>query len=295
MAQDSDDERFQLAVHAMVRLIRQSSAHVVSSVHKMSTWFDNAPSWTPFRTDYDAAAAGDHLIAFRQRIEHVQTMSGALQSHLQGLEVLAAHDTFHPLPATPITRAVAEISATCAWILQADINADARAARTYAALFHSIERGIAEMGVSDATKFAVSRELLVAELRDQGVSVVRRDKTGVKTDEIVQVKVGRSYARTNFQISQRVLEEIPAIGNLYSALSGATHGEYMHVAASWERPDAQARMIGMVVARSVEAWSRAVHAWVGVTPRPVFNQHDVDNLGRSIPLDVLASYAAQDG
>lgn len=78
---------------------------------------------------------GPSLIAFQQRINHVESMSNGLLSHLEGRNVLLRHDTFYPLPAIPIVRSIAEIAASCSWMLNTDIDSDARDARAYASLF----------------------------------------------------------------------------------------------------------------------------------------------------------------
>lgn len=282
-AEDDDDARFQLAAEATRRLVGQCRAHVAGATTKLSFRLENAPASTPFATDYASAAQGDHLIAFEQRIKHVEAMCNALLAHLRGLEVLLNHDTFYPLPAVSIARAAAEVSASCAWILDSTIGSDERAARAYAALFRSIEKNISETLTSDSEATERLRERLVKELSGRGIRVVRRVKDKKITAEVAQVLVGRAHAKTNFQYSQRIAEEIPSIGGMYSGMSGAAHGEHVYISTSWDSPDMFARMIGVVVHRSVEAWSRAIHSWIGVQPGPFINQNDVKNLIRSMP------------
>ncbi len=290
MAGDDDEYRFYLAVGAARKIVSQCRAHVESATSKLSSRVERAASATPHGRDLAAASDGDHSLAYRQRIAHVESMCNALLSHLRGLEVLLLHDTFYPLPAIPVVRSIAEVAASCSWILDSNIGPDERAARAYASLFRSLETTISATLPADAAMATMLRESLIQELRGRGVRVVRRVRNEVQTDEVSQVHVGRSQAKTNYQYSLRVATEIPLIAGTYSGMSGITHGEYTHLSSSWDSPDTHARLIGLVSQRSVEAWSRAVHTWVGVEPGPFINPNDQKNLIRSMPRALLAEF-----
>lgn len=95
--------------------------------------------------------------------------------------------------------------------------------------------------------------------------------------------VNHAHAKTGFQYSQRIAAEIPAIAGLYSHMSGISHGESLHISSALETPAAIVRTIGYVTARSVEAWSVAVHALVDVEPAPFLNPDDMQHLVDSMP------------
>ncbi|GAA3776426.1 hypothetical protein GCM10022240_29900 [Microbacterium kribbense] len=134
--------------------------------------------------------------------------------------------------------------------------------------------------------------MLIEHLDGTGVVVTRGyDKAKCKPKlEVAQVAVGNAYAKTNFQYTQRIREQIPSSGGMYSVLSGIAHGEMIPVSTAWETPDTLARVVGTVVHQSVSAWSRAVHDWVGVTPAPFLNQSDIDDLIASMPEDFIADF-----
>ncbi|MEV4852315.1 hypothetical protein [Microbacterium sp. LM3X-1.2] len=285
-----DDERFQRAGHASRRLVAQCLAHVRSATSKLPGRIDAAPSWTDYGVDLSAAVAGSHVRAFRHRGDEVESTCNALVSHLEGLRVLVDHDTLHSLPAITITRSIAEVSASTSWLLCPGLSADERAARAYAALFRSVESSKA---ASPETSGRI-RERLILELAKAGVRIQRAvDKHKNPTDEVAQVLVGRSNAKTRFQFTQRIADEIPALGTMYGTLSGIAHGEHLFVSTSWETPDTYARAIGVVTYRAVEAWSRSIHEWVGVTAAPFLNGTDIHNLLQSIPSDLREEFETE--
>lgn len=73
------------------------------------------------------------------------------------------------------------------------------------------------------------------------------------------------------------------MGTLYSALSGVAHGEQMHLATTWETPDSLARLIGRVAQWSVQAWSLAVHEWIGVSHGSFISREHLCRLLASTP------------
>lgn len=226
---------------------------------------------------------------------HLEAQCNAVSSHLEGARTLLNSDPILMLPAVPIVRAIAEVSASCAWGLDSDATSDERAARSYATAFRSLETVIALLGAgtADARPLAELRGRLVAQMEEQGYGVVRRNKNGVSTDEIAQVRVGDAYVKTNFQFSQRVREEIPSVGVFYAGMSGITHGEPSYLASTWETPDVLARMLGVVILRSTEAWSSAVHTWIGATPPRFVNSGDYANLMRSMPPERLTEFVSR--
>ncbi|MFJ2543072.1 hypothetical protein [Microbacterium sp. NPDC087589] len=170
------------------------------------------------------------------------------------------------------------------------MSADERAARAYAALFRSFDSNRASF--DDSSRQFRSR--LIAQLEESHVRVTMAlDKKNRPTDDVAQVFVGRSHAKTRFNYSQRIAEEIPSMGTLYSGLSGVAHGEHLHVSTSWATPDTYVRLIGIVAYRSIEAWSRSLHAWVDVTAAPFLNPNDVEDLIQSIPADLIAEFDAE--
>lgn len=292
MSNEDEDDRFQSAAFAARRIVTQCRAHVEKSTAKLSARTDRASPKSPYGIDAIATAAGTHLIAFEQRIEHVESMCNALVSHLRGLEVLLQQDTLHPLPAIPITRSIAEVSASCSWMLNPKLDFDQRAARSYAALFRAIDASITASRGGDSSRTTEFRQRLVDEVTAHGVRVVRRVKDGKVLEEVAQVTVGRAHAKTGFQYSRRVADEIPRVAGLYSGMSGVAHGEHIPIATSWDAPDAYARMIGAVARWSVGSWSQAVHSWVGVEPGEFVNHVDYDRLVRSMPPRHPAEFSA---
>ncbi|MBZ4488091.1 hypothetical protein LQ938_11545 [Microbacterium sp. cx-55] len=283
---DNDaEQRFQLAAGASRRIVRQSRTHAERVTARLSDWINAVPATisTPCGRDKVQALAGDHLSSFGQRLEHLEAQCNAIVSHLSGVQTLLFSDPFQMLPSVPIARAVAEISASCAWELDSRVDSDERAARSYAMAFRSIETVIAQLDGSEAEQLEQLRERLVERLRSQGYGVVRKDRDGVTTNEVVQVKVGRRYAKIGFQYSQRIAAEIPALGSLYASMSGLTHGEPSYLATNWGTPDAVARLLGVVTLRSVEAWSVAIHRWIGASNPPFTNRGHYEDLMRSVP------------
>lgn len=285
-----DDARFQLAATATRRIVHQCRTHVHEAVARLADRFETAPSSTAYGTDAAAASQGQHRLSVDWKIDYTETTSNALRSHLNGLDVILKEDTFYPIPAMTITRAIAEVAASTSWSLASHISADERAARGYAGLFRSMDKVISSSLESDATRQAEIREALIASLESRRVRVVRRVVKEVQTKEVAQIIVGRAHAKTGFQYSRRVLEEIPAVGETYSGMSGVAHGEPLHLSTSWLVPDTYARLIGLVVHESVEAWSRAVHGWVGVQPGPFVNPRERQKLLQSIPAKYRASF-----
>lgn len=270
------------------RIVSQCRAHVQRTASNLPSWVEHAPKRTPYGVERAAAEAGRHAIALRHRVEHLESTTNALLSHLEGLHVLWKEDTFHPLPMIPIARAIAEIAASAAWMFEPEVTQDERTARGYSALFRSFD---ASMASSPEVATEV-RERLVVELRARGIEVLRRrSKEGVELDEVAQVRVGRVGSKTRVPYSQRIAEQIPSIAGTYSGMSGIAHGETMHLSTIWDTPDTHARLVGTVVHNSVTAWSRAVHSWVGVDAGLFLNQNDLDNLIKSMPPDYLAEFS----
>ncbi|WP_431074149.1 hypothetical protein [Microbacterium phyllosphaerae] len=287
---EDDDARFQQAGYAMRRLVSQCTAHVRTAGAKLPERMTKAPPATDYATDYAAALSGTHDIAYGHRLKQVESSCNALLSHLEGLRGLVHLETLHTLPAITIARSIAELSASSCWLLRSGLSADERAARAYAALFRSFDSNRASF--DDSSRQFRSR--LIAQLEESHVRVTMAlDKKNRPTDEVAQVFVGRSHAKTRFNYSQRITEEIPSMGTLYSGLSGVAHGEHLHVSTSWATPDTYVRLIGIVAYRSIEAWSRSLHAWVGVTAAPFLNPNDVEDLIQSIPADLIAEFDAE--
>lgn len=286
---DDDDVRFQQAGHAMRRLVSQCTSHVRTAAAKLSERMTQAPPTTDYALDLAAARSNIHTIAYSHRLKQVESTCNALLSQLEGLRALVHLETLHSLPAITIARAIAELSASSCWLLKAGLSGDERAARAYAALFRSIDANRAS-----SVSIGQYRVRLIEQLNRSHVRVeMALDKKRRPTDEVAQVFVGRSHAKTRFNYSQRIAAEIPTMGTLYSGLSGVAHGEHLHVSTSWETPDTYARLIGVVAHRSIEAWSRSLHAWVGVTPAPFLNPYDVENLIQSIPPELVAEFDAE--
>lgn len=294
-----DEERFQLAANAARRLASQSLAHAERVSSKMSDRIATAVPSSPYGVDEARALSGEHLLAFKQMIDHVEATCNALVSHLAGLKRLLDDDTFHPLPAMVLARSIAEVAASCVWMLRSGLSSDERAARGYAALFFAVQGSIAGSRPEDAERMKKLRDELIEELGQPGagVKVERRVKDGVPQEDVAQIAVGRgrarARARVQFSYSQRVRDEIPSVSQLYSALSGVVHGEHASITTSWNTPDAYARVIGHVAAESTFAWSCAVHEWVGATPGVFLNQSDRQNILRSMPKPTRAEFIAK--
>ena len=291
MSDNRESERLQQAARAAQRLVSQCRAHVTRVTSRLSDWTKGAPSTSPLGIDVAAVKAGNHYVAFQQRIRQVESDSNAIASHLHGLEILMKSETFHPLPAVAITRSISELCANLAWILDQRVGMEERAARGYASLFRAIE----STSAAAPTHAEEARDKLIAILDATKVRINRAvDKsTGSERPEVAQVIVGKAQAKTRFQYSQRIRDQIPSLGHMYSLMSGIAHGESAHVSTSWDTPDALARLVGTVTHRAVNAWSLAVHHWVGIAPAPFLNQTDIDNLIDSMPPDLLAEFKAR--
>ncbi len=234
-----------------------------------------------------------HPVAFGQRIRHVEACNNALVSHLSGLEVLFSDTTFRPLPAVSITRSIAEAAASGAWILYPRVDRDTRNARAYASLFRSIETFVPRTQARGFDDLDRLRDRLAEELHMRGGRAVRRVKNGEQTREVAQVTLRRGHAKVGFQYSQRIAECIPLIAGTYAGMSGMVHGEPQHITTTTESPGTMARLIGLVVRRSVEAWSNAIHSWVDAETAAFINEDDWDNLTRSIPPELVAQFEAE--
>jgi len=291
-----EEQCFQLAVGAARQLVSQSLAHAERVSARMGDRVAAAVLTSPVGVDRARMLGGEHPIAFQHILEHVEATSNALVSQLTGLKLLLDNDTFHPLPASVIARAIAEVAASCAWIVRpADSNT--RFARGYAALFFALQRGISDAAPGAGLK--EQRDELIEQLKDTQVVLEHRLKGGIQQEDIGQVFVGagpnkdRGRAKVSFTYSQRVQDEIPRVGPLYSALSGAVHGSHASIRQSWKTPDSGARAIAHVVTVSTEAWSAAVHEWVGVQAGPFLNERDRQNVLLSIPEATYARVAGK--
>lgn len=223
-----------------------------------------------------------------------QDATNGLISQLRGLDYLLNSEIFLPTPAVSIVRSVVEISATTAWLLRADVSLEDRAARAYACAFRGVEKADKALSGSSDLDLPGIREKLVQHVRTEGAIAVRRVKNGVPQLEVASVDVGKSHARVEFNYSQRIAHEIPRMQNLYSALSGIVHGEQIHLSSAWETPDALARLIGRVTQWSVQAWSDAVHGWVGVEHGRFVNRADLADLLATTPDDHKKLFGAPD-
>ncbi len=117
-----------------------------------------------------------------------------------------------------------------------------------------------------------------------------RDESGALTDRVAQVRVNNASEKVGSRYAHRVAKEIPLIASTSSNLSAIVHGESMHIAATCETPATYARLIGAVVLRSTEAWSAAVHDWVGVLPASITYPGDWEKLVASIPAGLRAEF-----
>lgn len=297
---DDDDERFQLAANAARRLISQCLSHVERVIAKMDTRIAAAVPASPYGRDEARALAGEHLLAFKQILEHVEATTNALVTHLTGLKLILDDHTFLPLPAMVIARAVAEVAASGTWILHPGLSSNERAARGYAAMFAAVENSILASRPEDAASIRALRDDLIQQLGQPGTDVKiehRVNDDGTVQEDVAQVFVGmgreRARAKVRFNYSQRVKDEIPHASGLYSALSGVAHGQHASITTSWSTPDAYARVIAHVVVESTEAWSGAVHDWVGASAGPFLNDDDRANVLRSIPEATRANAEAK--
>lgn len=289
------DERFQLAAHATQRIVHQCRVHVERTVARLPTWLAAASASSAYGADRSAANEGRHRLALEWRVNHAETASNAILSHLRGLDVLLQQDMFLALPAMTIVRSITEVAASTSWTLSSEVDADERAARGYAGLFRTLEKSITGSLEVDAERQRELRETIIRKLEDDSVRIVRRISKNGPTDEVAQVVVGRRHAKPGFQYTRRVMEEIPSVGETYSGMSGVAHGEQMHLSTSWLIPDTYARLIGIVVQESVQAWSAAVHTWVGAEASPFVNPVERQRLLRSIPAKYRARFEQDAG
>lgn len=255
-------------------------------MEKLSDRIERASLSSPLGADMAAVRSGSHKLAMDYRLTHVETLGNALVANLQGLNVLLVNETYFALPSVAVARAVVEVAANSSWLLSAEANTDERAARAYAAMFRAFDKGIANTLDKDAERFKELKNELIGYLKTQRVHVVPRTRGQIVFDDISTVRVGRTEAKTGFQYTQRIDAEIPSLAGLYAGLSGMAHGEQVHAVSTWDRPDTSARLIGLTVQRAVEAWSKSLHAWVGVTPGPFVNPAHEARLVNSIPPDV---------
>lgn len=292
---DEELRELQLAAEAARRLVSQCRAHVEQSSRKLGDRVNNSAPGTQCRTDFQRAANGEHLHAFDHSIKRLEAMTNALVSHLNGLQVLLSCDTFYALPAMAIARSIAEVSSSTVWTLRPGLSPDERAARNYAALFAMLEKGIESERTEEASRTRAIRDELVRRLASSRpkVRIIRRVKDGETLEEVAQVRVGRTGAKTQFRYSQRLRDEIPVIGGLYDQMSAATHGAHAAVSASFDTPASYARGIGHIALESTKAWSLAVHTWLGVTPAQFWNETDRQNLIDSIPAADRAEFEAE--
>lgn len=282
--EDADAERrFQLASNGARNISHQCHAHARRLMQKFSDLIEEPPASSPCAQDKERALAGDHRDLFGQRLFHLEARGNALIEHLAGVEQLLSADLILPLAALPIARSVTEISASVAWELAADVNSDQRAARSSATVFRSLQNAIDELGPENAGRVVEVREAFVALLQGQGYRVVRREKAGVAYGDVAQVWVGREHAKPNFQISQRVEQQIPSVGPIYGGLSSLAHGDTSFLSATYDHPDMVPRALGDVVGRSVEVWSRAMHEWTGKHVPRFINDRDRLALRLSVP------------
>ena len=275
--------RLQIAAGPMRAVVGQCLTHAETSAGKLADRMKTASTRSPHGQDRAAAQAGRFRTAYRQRLSLLEDTTAGFLSQLEGLNVLLANEVFLPTPAVSVVRSVAEIAASTAWLLRADVSVEERAARSYAAVFRAVEKAQRYLGEESDVNLPDLRERLVAEVREQGAIAVRREWKGVKQTEIASVTVGRAHAKVEFQYTQRVATEIPQMGTLYSALSGIAHGEQMHLSSVADSPDSLARLIARITQWSVQAWSTAVHGWVGVQHGPFVNRQDLVNLLNSTP------------
>lgn len=284
------DERFQLAAHATQRIVHQCRVHVERTVARLPAWLAGASVSSAYGVDRLAANEDRHRLALEWRVNHAETASNAILSHLRGLDVLLQQETFLALPAMTIVRSITEIAASISWSLADEIDADERAARGYAGLFRTLEKSISGSLDADAERQRDLREMIICKLEADKVRIVRRVSKNGPTDEVAQVIVGRRHAKTAFQYTRRIMDEIPSVGDTYSGMSGVAHGEQTHLSTSWLIPDTYARLIGIVVQESVQTWSGAVHTWVGAEASPFVNPVEREKLLQSISAEYRALF-----
>lgn len=288
MTDDSND-RFQLAAAATTRLVSQCVSHAERVSAKLNDRIAAAAGSSPCRLDEARALNGEHLLAFKQLLEHVEAMCNAMVSHLTGLKHLLSDETFHPLPAMVIARAIAEVAASTSWMLHPGLSSDERAARGYATMFAIVQRSIADAQPSDVARMKELREELIKQLAEPGgdLTIERGNKRGVIQEYVAQITIGRGHDKVRAKVavnySQRIEQEIPDIGPLYKAMSAVAHGTQTAITTSWSTPDSYARLIGHVASASTEAWSKALHDWVGASAGRFLNETDRQNILLSIP------------
>lgn len=277
----ADDDKSLAAAAIAQHLVINSRAHVFTVLRELNGPLKNAAGSTPHGMDRAAAQAETHLQAYSSRVSHVESASNALLTHLRGLEAILADDTFYPLPAIAVCRAIAETAASCAWLVSG-ASVEERAARAYATIFRDIDKGIQTVPTR-AQNLTELREKFITQLASERVRVQRVVRDEVTTDQVDVVLVGRARAKVGFKHSHRVAAEIPAIAGLYSGMSGVVHGESLPVMSALETPAPSARMIAVVTIRSVEAWSNAIHRWVGIPPARFYTDADYGMLVSTIP------------
>lgn len=283
------DERLHLAWRTADRIVSQCRAHAETVTGRLSDRINSAAASTPCGKDVAAGRQGFHGIALQERIDVLEGMSNALVVHLRGLEVLIKNDIFYALPTIPLVRAVAEVAATCSWMLEPGLTSDDRAARAYASLFRTIEQNKANM--EDPRK---ARELLVAVVEGSGAKIQRRVRDEVPTEEIGTVHVGRAHAKTAFTYSARLQQQIPSISSMYSGMSAMVHGENAAMSLAWGSTDVLLRLVAKVALESTRAWSTAVHVWTGAEPQTDFvNPADEANIRASMPPEQIAEFEAR--
>lgn len=284
-----DEERLQLAARTAQRIITQCRAHAQTVVGKLSDRINSAPPSTPCGEDVAAGRAGSHGVAFRERLDILESMSNAVVSYLCGREVLIKHETLYSLSTVPILRSLAEVAATFHWMLEPGLTADGRAARGYASLFYTVEQNRAR--VEDCAR---TRELLVKIVAESGGKIQRRVRDGETTQEVGTVRVGRAHAKTAFKYHHRLEQQIPAISSMYSGMSAMIHGETAALGVAWDSADVLLRMVAKVTLESTRAWSEAVNTWTGTEYRaPFVNEADAANIIRSMPPELIAEFEAE--
>lgn len=291
---EEGDEEFYLAAGAARRLVSQCRARAEQTTKKLSNRISKAGHTTPCGIDQARAEEWVYALSLKHAVESIETLSNALISHLRGLYVLLDHETFYPLPAMTVTRSIAEVASSLSWMLHPGLAPDARTARSYASLFAMLDRNIASGRSPEAEHTRQFKDTFIQKLASARpkIQVTPRVKNGVAQDDVAQVTVEGQRARTLFNYSQRMREEIPLVGGLYAHMSAATHGSHAAVSASFKTPASYARGIGYVALESTKAWSLAVHTWVGVTPGQFWNALDEQNLVDSIPAAQRAEFLA---
>lgn len=279
----SDDDRFQQAVGAAQAIVRQCLTHAERASARLPERVENAAAASVHGRDMAALRQHLYPTALRQRINIVEALSNGVVSQLRGLDLLMKSDTFLPIPAVSIVRSIAESAATVSWLLRAEVAVDERAVRSYSTLFRTLETAILGTAPDDSARLTNYREVLVRQVEKEGARVVRKARGSAESSVVAQVTIQKAHAKVEFNQTQRIAQEIPTMGTLYSALSGIAHGEQMHLATTWKTPDSLARLIGRVCQWSVQGWSRAVHEWVGVSYGPFINRDDLRRVLATTP------------